>query len=131
MQYPGQYPISGPPISPYGHPYPMPQHQQVVVNVVAHQAPTSGYAVTSLVLSIIGLVTGCCSFGIPSIIAVLCGHLGLSDTKNGQRSGRGMAVAGLVMGYLVAAPAAVISIWFVFAGGMAAISGDPNPTSSP
>lgn len=98
-----------------GHP-PLP-----VVRMVA--APTSGTAVASMVLAILGLVSGCCTFGIPSLLAIILGHVAVSDTRDGTRSGHGMAVAGLVMGYIVVAPALAFSAWFLFAGGMAALSG--------
>ena len=38
----------------------------------------------------------------------------------------GMAVAGLVMGYIAILPVVLFSIWFVFAGGMAALSGSSS-----
>ncbi len=40
-------------------------------------------------------------------------------------------MAGLVMGYINAASAIVFSIWFIFFGGIAAMTGNPSPTSSP
>jgi hypothetical protein len=85
--------------------------------------PASGTAIASMVLAIIGLLSGCCTFGIPSVLAIILGHVALSETRSGARSGHGMAVAGLVMGYLVVAPALAFSAWFLFAGGMAAVSG--------
>jgi len=63
------------------------------------ERPTSGAAIASLVLGIISLVT-CALTAIP---AVICGHIGLSAIKQGQFEGRGMAIAGLVMGYLTIA----------------------------
>ncbi|MEJ2157525.1 MAG: DUF4190 domain-containing protein [Desulfobacteraceae bacterium] len=65
------------------------------------QAPprTSALAVWSLVLGILGLL--CFSFlaGIP---AVICGHMGRSKIKDSQGAlkGEGMALAGIIMGYL-------------------------------
>jgi hypothetical protein len=108
---------------PYeGRPYPgLPNYPPPLVRVAP--APTSGTAVAAMVLAIIGLVSGCCTFGIPSLLAIILGHVAVSETKSGAKSGHGMAVAGLVMGYLVVAPALVFSAWFLFAGGMAALSG--------
>ncbi len=62
-------------------------------------APTSGLAIASLVCGIMGLVT--CLF-LPGIPAVICGHLALNRmAMPGVRmEGRGMAIAGLIMGYL-------------------------------
>jgi type IV pilus assembly protein PilA len=57
---------------------------------------TSGKAVASLICGIL-------SFFFPAaIVAVIMGHLSLSDIRRsaGRLSGRGMAIAGLVLGYL-------------------------------
>jgi len=118
-------PVSGSPYSPapYGAPQP--------VVVVQPGPPTSGLAVASMVLGIVGLLSSCCAFGIPSILAVVFGHAGLNATKGGARGGQGMAVAGLVMGYIVFVPAIVLSVYLVFAGGLAAVSGTPTPTPTP
>jgi hypothetical protein len=58
---------------------------------------TNGLAVASLVL---GLLTLC---GLGSLLAVIFGHVSLSQIRNsgGSQSGRGMAVAGLTLGYIV------------------------------
>jgi Domain of unknown function (DUF4190) len=122
-------PISGPmqpmqmqPMPPQPMPMnPMPMYGPPVV--VVQGPPTSGAAVTSLVLGILGLVTGCCSFGLFSVLAVIFGHVSLNETKNNMKAGRGMGIAGLVMGYVALAPAVVLSIYFVLGSGMAAFSG--------
>ena len=84
------------------------------VPLVVTLLPTSGLATASMVLGILGLLGGWCVFGIPCALAVLFGHLALAETKKGHKSGNGMAVAGLVMGYIVIGPAIVLSILFVF-----------------
>jgi hypothetical protein len=119
--YPGPYPpTSGVPYPPVSPAYPAyPQH---VTISHASPAPTSGLAVASMVLSIIGLVSGCCTFGIPALLAVILGHVAVAETRGGAKSGHGMAIAGLVMGYIIVAPALVFSIWFIFAGGMAVLA---------
>ncbi len=60
---------------------------------------TSGLAIASLVCGIVGLVT--CML-IPGIPAVICGHLAMNQIANSPTPmvGRGMALAGLVCGYL-------------------------------
>jgi hypothetical protein len=68
-------------------------------------APSSGMATASLIFGIIGLFTG-----IGSIFAVVFGHIGLNQTRDGARSGRGMAVAGLVMGYIVLIPWLILMV---------------------
>jgi hypothetical protein len=60
---------------------------------------TSGYAIASLVCGIVGLVTCFVFIGIP---AVICGHVAMHQIANARSMvvGRGMAIAGLVLGYL-------------------------------
>lgn len=81
--------------------------------------PTSGLATASMVLGIIGLLVGWCTFGLPSFIAVFLGHAALKETRTGVRGGHGMAIAGLILGYIVAVPAAVVTVIFIIgaAGG--------------
>lgn len=61
-----------------------------------HPAQPSGLAVASMVLGIVGVVTGGFLF-VPQILAVILGHVSL----NRDRQSRGFAIAGLVMGYLM------------------------------
>jgi hypothetical protein len=52
----------------------------------------------------------------------------MSETKSGGKSGRGMAVVGLVLGYLFLAPMAIFTI-MLFAGGvLGAVTSNPSPT---
>ena len=55
--------------------------------------PTSGYAIAAFVLGLLG-------FG---IIAVIFGHVALGEIKRTGKDGRGLAIAGLWLGYIVAA----------------------------
>jgi hypothetical protein len=55
---------------------------------------TSGYAIASLVLGITW-------WGwIGSVLAVIFGHIGLAQIRERGQGGRGMAIAGLVLGYV-------------------------------
>jgi hypothetical protein len=60
---------------------------------------TSGLAITSLVFGVAGMVSCFFVLGIP---AVICGHMALNQiaTSPVPMVGRGMAIAGLVCGYL-------------------------------
>ena len=71
--------------------------------------PTSGAAVASLVCSLIGLVT----FGLLSIPGIICGHIALPDTGSGRRGGHGLAIAGLIIGWIQAG--GWLLFWFFFA----------------
>lgn len=118
---PAGYP-PGPPYPPAlagGYPHPGPQ-----IFVVGNQAPTSGLAVASLVLGIIGILGGWCTFAIPCILAVILGHAGLNETKANAKQGRGMAVAGLVLGYVCLVPAALLFV-FMFLGSV--VGGATSP----
>jgi hypothetical protein len=70
---------------------------------------TSGLAIASLVLGVIGLV------GlplIPPILAVVFGHVALGQIRasNGRTTGRELAIVGLVLGYVGIAIALAITI---------------------
>jgi Domain of unknown function (DUF4190)/GYF domain 2 len=76
-------------------------------------AKTEPLAIWSLVLSLVGLF--CCGF-VVGIGGVVCGHLALSKLqREPQLEGRGLATAGLIIGYL-----AIVFwlIYVVFFGGL-------------
>ncbi|NUL44737.1 DUF4190 domain-containing protein [Cellulosimicrobium funkei] len=110
-QYPiqGEYPVIANPSGQGadGHPYgPRPGHtgpwdasgRQAgsPFPTAGHPAQPSGLAVASMVLGIVGVVTGGFLF-VPQILAVILGHVSLRR----DRQSRGFAIAGLVMGYLM------------------------------
>ena len=80
------------------------------VVVAAPKPPTSGLAVASLVLGIVGALCGWCLLGVPCLLAVIFGHLAIPATRPGRQSGRGAAVAGLVLGYVMIVPAVILTI---------------------
>jgi uncharacterized protein YqgC (DUF456 family) len=77
--------------------------------------PQSGAATAALVFGIIGVLGSWCLFGLPSIAAIVLGHMAARQTKNGARSGHGMGVTGLVLGYVVVIPAIIVSVILVVA----------------
>lgn len=79
--------MNTPTLPPYPAPPPMPR--------------TSGKAITALVLGLLGL------WIIPAILALIFGYSGKReiDRSNGWITGRGMAVAGIVLGWIG------VSIW--------------------
>lgn len=87
---PPGYPPQGYPQMPYGVPQGAPTY-------AVAQPQTSGLAITSLIFGILGLCTG-----LAGIVAVITGHMALSRIRssNGSVTGRGLAIAGLVLGYI-------------------------------
>ena len=65
------------------------------------QSTVDGCAVTSMVL---GLITPIVFFlfGLPSLAAIVTGHIALARAGQYSSASRGMAIAGLVLGYLEA-----------------------------
>ncbi|MGC1215568.1 MAG: DUF4190 domain-containing protein, partial [Micromonospora sp.] len=88
---------------------------------------TSGAATASLVLWILGVIGGWCLFGLPCILAVVLGHLALRETRDGARAGHGMAIAGLVLGYVFAAPMVVFTVLMFFGSALGAATPTPTP----
>ncbi|MFT8637035.1 MAG: DUF4190 domain-containing protein [Pseudoclavibacter sp.] len=81
--------------------------------------PTNGLAVAALVCGILGFFTG-----LSAIAAVVCGHMALSQLRRSGGGGRGMAIAGLVTGYVVLGSVVlgiigvlVLVFWVMGAGG--------------
>jgi len=99
--------FSGIPVSPYATPASPGPQTQYPSHLQA--APTSGLAITSLVCGILGLTT---CLMIPGIPAVICGHMALSNIKNSLSpiGGRGLAIAGVVMGYIAIAIILVFTV---------------------
>ena len=93
----------GQPAQPQGYPPPgqvAPQQQR----------RTSGAAIASLIFGILG----CIPF-ITGLLAVICGILGIAKTKDPRYTGRGLAIAGLLLGLLS------IVLWGVFGSGAYAL----------
>ena len=82
---------------------------------------TNVLAIVSLIASIAGFVI---AWGIGSIVGIICGHISLSQIKKTGEEGHGLAVAGLIVGYIGLALAilSVIIIAIVF-GAIAANGG--------
>ena len=59
-------------------------------------APTNTMAIVSMISSIIGWF----AFGSLCIVGVILGHISLKQLKTSGEGGRGMALTGLIMGYI-------------------------------
>lgn len=68
------------------------------------QPPMSGLAIASLVLGIAWL------FWLGSILAVVFGHIALKQANEGKVTGRGLAIAGLVLGWI---GVGTLSLWIL------------------
>jgi len=90
--------------------------------MVVPQNKTDPLAILSLVLSIAGLLGFCCGFLLMAGIAgIICGHLALSRiSKDPSLEGRGLALAGVVIGYVGVASWLA---WILLFGGLAALQG--------
>jgi len=82
----GQQPMYGP---GYGYQPPKPQTN----------------AILALVLSCVGLAT----CGVTAIVGVIFGHIAMGKIRRGEEDGRGMALAGVIVGYVV------IAGWWLYA----------------
>jgi hypothetical protein len=85
------------PTGPAWQQYPPPSNTTHVVGwPVSTQpvGPTNGLAVAALVLGIVW------AFWIGSALAIVFGHVALGQIRQRNQSGKGMAVAGLVLGYV-------------------------------
>ncbi|GAB1641174.1 DUF4190 domain-containing protein [Krasilnikovia sp. MM14-A1259] len=108
------YPV---PVVP-GTPLPGPDLGRVTPQVAVAPLPrTSGTAVAAMVLGIVGAVAGWGALGMPCLVAIVLGHQGVTATRDGARDGRGMAVTGLVLGYLFVVP----WVLFYYLGGLSAM----------
>ena len=111
-------PMSAVPYQPGGYPPAPPRF-------AGQPQLTSGMATASLVLGILGVLGGWCLFGLPCILAVVLGHLALRETRDGTRTGHGMAVAGLVLGYVFVGPMIAFTVLMFFGGVLGAATPTP------
>jgi hypothetical protein len=115
--YQGSYPPPPPPPpqqpSGYAQPYSPQYAQQYAPNPgYAPVGPTSGMAIASLVCSLLGI----------GLVGVILGHLALNEINksNGYTQGRGLAIAGLIIGYLQIAAGVIVIVFFIIGIALAA-----------
>lgn len=104
--------IAAAPVSPSGSPE-APSVNPLVGGAIPLALPTSGLAIASLVCGILSLII-CYINGLFGLPAVICGHMAMKRTRPDSqppRNGRGMAIAGLICGYIgIAIQTAIIAI---------------------
>lgn len=79
--------------------------------------PTDGLSIASLICGILAIVSSCAYIGVIfGIPAVICGHMSLKKINNSHTpiGGKGMAIAGLVTGYLGSLFSICIIVFLVF-----------------
>jgi len=97
-------------------PPPIPETRDAPSVVIKKNEPLSIWALVLGIISVLGCTVGGFVVGIP---AVICGHCGLSRIKrNPSLGGRGMAIAGLITGYV-----GILSLPILAALAFPAISG--------
>ncbi|GGN61961.1 hypothetical protein GCM10010112_19690 [Actinoplanes lobatus] len=101
------------PIVTYPPPYQQPVPVAYAAVPVQMVRPTSSSSVAAMVLGIISILGGALILGLPAIAAVVLGHMGLKDTQNEAKAGRGMAITGLVLGYVCLVPAAFFFVMMI------------------
>ena len=79
----------------------------------ARQNRTNSLAIASLVCGIAGAVI---TILVPSLLAVVFGHMSLRQMSQTGEQGRGLAITGLVLGYVVLAISLALGVlmFFVF-----------------
>jgi Domain of unknown function (DUF4190) len=108
----------------------IPQGAPPPASVFVYGPRTNSAAVASLVLGVISWFL--CPF-IGGILAVVFGHVARGQIRRSGESGGGLAVAGLILGYLhLVAVVVFVFIWLVILGGTLATIGIignlPTPT---
>lgn len=79
------------------------------------QQPSQGLALASMIIGIIGVVTGWCFGPIPGLLALVLGWMALSQIKKSpdKVSGKSYAVAGMILGGINVAFNLLFLLWFL------------------
>lgn len=113
----------------YGAPPPQMVRGSMYASIPPGHYGPAGSAIASLVLGILSLVIPCLT-GIPAIIF---GHMARSKIRRsaGAFSGHGMAVAGLVLGYVTTTLTILFIIWLIAMRGFLDYANTLNMTETP
>lgn len=120
--------------APHGQPQHQQQPQYAQPQYAQPYTPPSGprpgteknwMNITSLVLSLAGLLTGITAIG-----GIILGHMGLSAAKKGEADNRGLGLAGVITGYVILALGILITVaLFGFFGWIVSECGGANPAA--
>lgn len=104
----GQNPPSYNPPPAYGAP---PPGYQPYGGGVAPQPKNSGMAIAGMVLSLVGIIPCFWWIQLPGLLGLIFGAIGMKQTKDGSRKGRGMAITGVVLGIILIIGAIAFWAW--------------------
>jgi Na+/proline symporter len=106
--------MSMPPPPPPSDPFPQPPGYQPYPAgaPMPMKQGKSGLAVASLVCSLVGLIPCFWLIQIPALLGAIFGIIGLKQTKSGERGGRGLAMAGMIIGIILVVACAIFWIYF-------------------
>jgi hypothetical protein len=121
MTTPEQIPAPQPPAPPAQTPY-GPQY------AYAPARPTNGLAIGALVTSIVSFFV-CMPVGVAGVIM---GHIARRQIRERDEDGDGLALAGIILGWIAAALTLVIVLLFVafLVWGIAMFPSEPSPAPS-
>ena len=99
-----------PPPPAYGNPYGYPYGY-------LPQRPTNGLAIASMVVSLVG-VASICAYGVTSLlicpVGAILGHVSLKKIRERDEKGRGMALTGVIVGWVGFALGLAATAFFVW-----------------
>jgi len=80
-----------------------------------NKQPNQGLALASMIIGLVGIVTGGCFGPIPGIAALVLGLMALSQIKKSpdKVTGKSMAVAGVILGAIEVVFYSLFIIWFL------------------
>ena len=73
-------------------------------------APQNGLGIAALVLGIVGLTVGWCSYGIVSILAIIFGAIGIKKANQGLATNKAMAQWGMWLGIVGVAIGLILTL---------------------
>jgi hypothetical protein len=82
--------FTSPPVATQPPVYQQPAFQQPAIQQPLQSQKTNGFAIASLICSLLCI----------SLLGIIFGHVGLSQINRNREGGRGLAVAGLILGYI-------------------------------
>jgi len=104
--------MSMPPPPPQPQPsFSPPPGYQPYPGGVPPQSKNSGMAIAGMVLSLVGLIPCFWALQVPGLLGAIFSFIGVSQTKDGGRRGRGMAIAGAIIGVVLVLGCIAFWIW--------------------